>query len=93
MRRSRLRSRTCDGSALTDWDTDAIKTPPLLLNHTESQDAHDFLNDAAVVCKSAGTASTSPVIGCIDFGGAASTPDGTFRITWDATGVLVPEVT
>lgn len=138
MRRSRPRSRTCDGTALTDWDTDAIKTAPLL-THTE-EDTHDFFNDAsadevgasstytagcvtlgsktatydtasdqtrldaawtsstssvteAVVCKSTGTASTSPLIGYIDFGGVVSTPDGTFQITWDATGILVLEVT
>ena len=137
MRRSR--SRTCDGTALTDWDTDAIK-PALLLTHTESQDTHDFFNDAsadevaassaytagcvtlgsktatydtasdqtrldaastsstisateAVVCKSTGTASTSPLIGYIDLGGVVSTTDGTFQITWDASGVPVLEVT
>lgn len=47
----------------------------------------------AVVCKSTGTASTSPLIGYVEFGGVVSTPDGTFQITWDATGVLVLEVT
>ena len=136
MRRSR--SRTCEGTALTDWDTDAIKTARLLTD-TESQDTHDFCNDAsadelaassaytagcvtlgsktatydtasdqtrldaastsstisateAVVYTSTATASTSPLIWYIEFGGPVSTTDGTSQITWDATGVLALDV-
>jgi hypothetical protein len=47
----------------------------------------------AVVYKDTGTASTSPVLCYIDFGGTVSTTAGTFQITWDATGVAVIDVT
>jgi len=43
----------------------------------------------AIVYKSTGTASTSPLIGYVDFGADVSTTSGTFTITWDATGVVV----
>jgi hypothetical protein len=42
----------------------------------------------AVVYKDTGTASTSPVLGYVDFGGDETVSSGTFNITWDATGVL-----
>jgi hypothetical protein len=47
----------------------------------------------AVVYKSTGTASTSPLIGWVDFGADVSTTAGTFQITWDPTGVVVYDVT
>ena len=47
----------------------------------------------AVVYKSTGTGSTSPLIGLIDFGGTISTTAGTFQITWDSTGIVVFDVT
>lgn len=47
----------------------------------------------AVVYKSTGTGSTSPVIGWVDFGADQSTSSGTLTITWDATGIVVYDVT
>lgn len=41
----------------------------------------------AIVYKSTGTASTSPLIGYINFGADVSVTAGTFSITFDATGV------
>jgi hypothetical protein len=41
----------------------------------------------AVVYKSTGTASTSPLICYVDFGADQTVSAGTFTITWDATGV------
>lgn len=41
-------------------------------------------NYAVVYC-STGTASTSPLIAYVDFGGAVSSTASTFQITWDAT--------
>ena len=42
----------------------------------------------AIVYKDTGTASTSPLMGYIDFGGDQSVSSGTFSIVYDATGVL-----
>jgi hypothetical protein len=42
----------------------------------------------AVVYKSTGTPSTSPLLGYVDFGADQTVSTGTFTITWDATGVL-----
>ena len=39
----------------------------------------------AVIYKNTGTATTSPVIGYIDFGGSKSSSAGNFTIQWDAT--------
>lgn len=47
----------------------------------------------AVLYKSTGTGSTSPVVGWVDFGADVSTTAGTFQITWDATGIVVYDVT
>ena len=41
----------------------------------------------AVVYKSTGTASTSPLVSYIDFGGDETVASGTFTITYDSTGV------
>lgn len=40
-----------------------------------------------VVYKSTGTASTSPLVSYIDFGGDETVSSGTFTIQWDSTGV------
>lgn len=69
MRRSRL--RTCDGTALTDWDTDTIQTAPLL-THTESQDRHDFFNDASADEVAASSADTA---GCVTLASTDATYD------------------
>lgn len=42
----------------------------------------------AVVYNSTGTASTSPLLGYVDFGADETVTSGTFSIQWDATGVL-----
>lgn len=47
----------------------------------------------AIVYKSTGTASTSPLIGLLNFGADVSTTGGTFQITWDSTGIQVIDVT
>lgn len=47
----------------------------------------------AVVYKDTGTASTSALMGLLDFGATVTTTAGTFQITWDATGIIVIDVT
>lgn len=47
----------------------------------------------AVVYKDTGTGSTSPLIALVDFGATVTTTAGTFQITWDATGLVVIDVT
>lgn len=47
----------------------------------------------AVVYKSTGTSSTSPLIAFVNFGADVSTTAGTFQITWDATGIFIIDVT
>ena len=42
----------------------------------------------AVIYKSTGTASTSPLLGWVDFGTDVSATGADFTITWDATGLL-----
>jgi hypothetical protein len=42
----------------------------------------------AVVYASTGTASTSPLIGYVDFGSDQSSTNGNFTITWDSTGIV-----
>lgn len=46
----------------------------------------------AVVYKSTGTSSTSPLLGWVDFGADQTTSSGTLTITWDATGIIVYDV-
>jgi hypothetical protein len=46
-----------------------------------------FTARIAVTYKSTGTASTSSLIGYVDFGGDETVSSGTFAIQWDATGV------
>jgi hypothetical protein len=42
----------------------------------------------AIIYKSTGTNSTSPVLGYVDFGADVSSSSGTFQITWDAAGIF-----
>lgn len=42
----------------------------------------------AVIYDSTGTASTSPLIGYVDFGSDQSSTSGNFTITWDSTGIV-----
>lgn len=46
----------------------------------------------AVVYKSTGTGSTSPLILYMDFGADVSTTNGTFQITWDSAGLWTATV-
>jgi hypothetical protein len=47
----------------------------------------------AVVYKDTGTPTTSALMGLLDFGATVTTTAGTFQITWDATGIIVIDVT
>lgn len=49
--------------------------------------------DAIVWNNTAGASTTDPVLGALDFGATVSTTAGTFQITWDATGIIVYDVT
>lgn len=42
----------------------------------------------AVIYDSTGTASTSALIGYVDFGSDQASTNGNFTITWDATGIV-----
>lgn len=42
----------------------------------------------AVIYESTGTASTSGLVGYVDFGEDVSSSSGTFSITWDAAGIF-----
>jgi len=46
----------------------------------------------AIIYKSTGTSSTSPLIAYVDFGADVSSSGGTFQITWDSAGIIT-EVT
>jgi len=48
---------------------------------------------AVVWSNTGGASSTDPVMGWVDFGADVSTTNGTFAITWDATGIIVYDVT
>lgn len=56
---------------------------------TSSWAGASFTARRAIVYKDTGTASTSPLLGYVDFGGDETIASGTFSIQWDATdGVL-----
>lgn len=42
---------------------------------------------AVIVDVTPGTSSTNPLIGYVNFGGAESDTNGTFQITWNASGI------
>jgi hypothetical protein len=42
----------------------------------------------AILYRDTGTASTSPLIGYVNFGADQSTSNGTFQITWNASGIF-----
>lgn len=61
---------------------------PLLASATIWTNA-TFTASYAVIYKSTGSASTSPLLGWVDFGGNQSVTAGTFTLGWDAVnGVL-----
>jgi hypothetical protein len=47
-----------------------------------------FTTARGIVYKSTGTPGTSPLIGCIDFDGNQSPADQTFKIVWNAGGII-----
>jgi hypothetical protein len=49
--------------------------------------------DALLWVNTAGASSTDPILGNVDFGATVTTTAGTFAITWDATGIIVFDVT
>lgn len=64
-------------------------------SNTVSLDASDaqwtsasFTARYAIIYKSTGVSSTSPLLGYVDFGGDETVSSGTFTIVWAATGVL-----
>jgi hypothetical protein len=76
---------TLGGKSLT-YDTGTNET------RLDANDAQwttaSFTARRAVTYKSTGTASTSHLMGHVDFGGDETVASGTFTIQWDATGVL-----
>lgn len=52
-----------------------------------------FTARTAVIYKDTGTASTSPLMGYVAFGGDETVSSGTFQITYAATGVLILDYT
>lgn len=76
-------------TATYDTGTDTIRLDAADVSLTSSTvSATD-----AVVYKSTGTPSTSPLLGALDFGATVATTNGTFAITWDSTGIVVLDVT
>lgn len=49
--------------------------------------------DAMIWVDTGGASSTDPIWGNVDFGATVTTTAGTFLITWDATGVIVYDIT
>lgn len=47
-----------------------------------------FTARAAILYKSSGVASTSPLIGYVDFGSDKTVSAGTFTITWNSEGIV-----
>lgn len=81
---------TLTASAPTyDTTTDQIR-----LDGTDiTQASATFTARKAVVYKSTGTSSTSPLISYLDFQSDVSPSAGTFTITWDTTGIYIDDIT
>lgn len=82
---------TAGGVALTGGSVGGVTGSheiPLIAS-ASSWTSASFTAYYAVVYRSTGTASTSPLLGYVNFGGAEAVSSGTFTINWDATnGVL-----
>lgn len=80
------------GSKASTYDT---ATDQIRLDAADASWASSTLSatDAVVYNDTAGASSTDPVMGAVDFGATVSTTAGTFQITWDATGIIVYDVT
>lgn len=73
------------GSKTCTYDTASNETR---LDAADTQwTSASFTSRNAIIYKSTGTASTSPLISYVDYGGDQTVSSGTFTIQWDATGV------
>lgn len=82
---------TAGGVALSSKTTnyDAASNVMSLRAGASTWSSATFTCRYAIVYKDTGTASTSPLLGYVNFGGDQSVTSGTFTITWDTTnGVL-----
>jgi hypothetical protein len=84
------------GISLSGKSVGTVVSPheiPLLASNI-SWTTSTFSTNFAVVYKSTGTPSTSPLMGYVDFGGAESVTSGTFALNFDPTnGVLALQAT
>jgi hypothetical protein len=74
------------GSKSTSYDTASNETRLIAANAQWT--TATITARYAVIYKDTGTASTSPLLGYVDFGGDQSVTAGTLTVQWDATGVL-----
>lgn len=73
------------GSATATYDTTSNE---IRLDAADTQwTSSSFTARNTVIYKSTGTASTSPLVSYIDFGGDETVSSGTFTIQYDSTGV------
>lgn len=73
------------GSCTATYDTTSNE---IRLDAADTQwTSSSFTARNAVIYKSTGTASTSPLVSYIDFGGDETVSSGTFTIQYDSTGV------
>jgi hypothetical protein len=80
------------GSKTSTYDT---ATDQIRLDAADTSWASSTLTArrAVVWDDTAGASTTDPVMGWVDYGADVSTTNGTFQITWDATGIIVYDVT
>jgi hypothetical protein len=80
------------GSKTSTYDT---ATDQIRLDAADTSWASSTLTArrAVVWNDTAGASTTDPVMGWVDYGADVSTTNGTFQITWDATGIIVYDVT
>ena len=79
---------TAGGAALT---TKTVSTSSLTVTidaDDTSWSSASFTARYAIIYKSTGTASTSPLIGYVDFGADQTVASGTFTIQWNASGIV-----
>jgi hypothetical protein len=80
---------TAGGATLgtTDVTYDTTSNETRLTAADTQWTSSSFTARNAVVYKSTGTSSTSPLLSYVDFGGDETVSSGTFTIDWDTTGV------
>lgn len=79
------------GSKASTYDT--ASDQPRLDAADSSWSTSTITARISTVYKSTGTSSTSALMGFVNFGADVSTTAGMFQITWDATGIIVYDVT